>query len=195
MIRKSIYLCSYLFLLFCIGIFTFATIFLSPTVQAQSYFKSTTGTVSFLSDAPLEDIKAQSGGLNVVINPLNRTFAFSVPVKSFQGFNSALQRQHFNENYLESGKYPYGVFKGKIIEDVNLTKNGTYNIRAKGSLQIHGVSQERIINATVVVNNNTIAIRSVFDLTLLDHNIKIPKIVFQKIAEVIKVTVNATATQ
>jgi len=178
-----------LFLVFCL-IF-FSTLSLS-NLNAQVYLKSASGTVSFLSDAPLEDIKAQSNALNVVINPTNRTFAFSVGIQSFQGFNSALQRQHFNENYLESNKFAFAVFKGKIVEDIDLSKNGTYNIRAKGSLLIHGTTQERIINAVLTVNNKVVTIRSNFDLTLLDHNIKIPKIVFQKISEVIKVTVNAT---
>lgn len=112
-------------------------------------------------------------------------------MKSFQGFNSALQREHFNDNYVESDRYPTAVFKGKIIERVNLTRNGTYNVRAKGVLTVHGRAQERIIPATIVVRNGRMQITSRFNVPLSDHNIRIPQIVFQKIAENIQVNVNA----
>jgi polyisoprenoid-binding protein YceI len=103
--------------------------------------------------------------------------------------NSALQQQHFNENYMQSDKFPFGTFKGKIIETVDLTKNGTYQVRAKGILDIHGVKKERIIPATVVVNGNQLTIRAQFEIPLVDHDIRIPKVVNQKIAEIITVTV------
>ena len=160
-----------------------------PTVGWCQHYKTTAATVSFSSDAPLETIKAQSNQLAAVVSPTTRVFAFSVQVSTFQGFNSALQRQHFNENYLQSDKYPYGTFKGKIIETVNLSQNGTYQVRAKGILDIHGVKKERIIPATVVVNGNQLTIRAQFDVPLVDHDIRIPKVVNQKIAELITITV------
>ncbi|MCS7074228.1 MAG: YceI family protein [Bacteroidia bacterium] len=164
----------------------------TPPVIAQDIVKTTSGTVNFVSEAPLEVIKAKSGNLNAVLNLNTRSFAFSVPMTSFQGFNSPLQREHFNENYIESKRYPHGSFKGKIIEEVNLKQNGTYTVRAKGILTIHGVEAERIFKSTVIVNNGTIKISSKFDVKLEDHAISIPKIVNQKIAEVIFVEVNAT---
>lgn len=159
-------------------------------LKAQ-HFKSTNGAINFSSDAPLETIKAQSGSLASVVSPASRVFAFSMQISSFQGFNSALQRQHFNESYMQSDKFPYGTFKGKIIETVDLTKNGTYQVRAKGILDIHGIKKERIIPATVTVNGNQMTIRAQFDIPLADHDIRIPKIVNQKIAEIIKVQVGA----
>jgi len=60
-----------------------------------------------------------------------------------------LQKEHFNENYLESDKYPEASFKGKIIEDIDLDKDGEYEVRAKGELTIHGIMQERIIKANI----------------------------------------------
>ncbi len=160
-----------------------------PAAGWCQHFKTTGATVSFTSDAPLETIKAQSDQLAAVISPATRVFAFSVQISSFQGFNSALQRQHFNESYLQSDKFPYGTFKGKIIETVDLTHNGTYQVRAKGILDIHGIKKERIIPATVVVNGNQLAVRATFEVPLVDHDIRIPKVVNQKIAEVITVTV------
>ncbi|HXL57916.1 MAG TPA: YceI family protein, partial [Chitinophagaceae bacterium] len=119
-------------------------------------------------------------------------FSFKIPMRSFQGFNSPLQREHFNENYMESDKYPEASFKGKIIEDQDLSVDGTYELRAKGTLTIHGIAQERIIKSDVTVSNKKITIKSGFSVLLSDHNIPIPKIVYQKLANEIKVVLTTT---
>lgn len=161
---------------------------------SQQIYTTKSGAVKFTSDAPLEVIKAQSSTLNAAINPTTRTFAFTIAMTSFYGFNSSLQREHFNENYMESTKYPMGIFKGKIIEEVDFKQNGTYTVRTKGTLLIHGVEQERIIKSSITVNGNQITLNATFEVLLADHKITIPKIVNQKIAEVIQVKVNAALT-
>ena len=77
-----------------------------------------------------------------------KNFSLKVDVHSFQGFNSPLQKEHFNENYLESDKYPVASFTGKIIEDVDLSADGAYELRTKGTITIHNIPQERIIKAS-----------------------------------------------
>ena len=149
------------------------------------------GKVHFKSNAPLEVIQATSQELKGILNIEERTFAFSVDIQSFQGFNSPLQREHFNENYMESHQYPKATFTGKIIEKIDFTKNGKYTIRAKGKLKIHGVEEERIIKSEIDFKDEKFKIRSWFSVLLKEHNLKIPKIVHQKIAEEIEVTIEA----
>lgn len=168
--------------------------FAAGPLQAQVTYSAPNGKIEFTSDAPLEVIFAKTDKVNCIIKPVNRQFTFKVQMESFQGFNSGLQRQHFCENYIECDKNPFGVFRGKIIEEVDLTQPGTYTVRAKGKLSIHGVEVERIIKSTVVVAGANIKITSAFEVPLTDHNITIPKIVFRKIAEVIKVKFDATLT-
>jgi len=146
----------------------------------------------FTSDAELELITARSDKVQGLINPGTNQFAFMVDIKTFQGFNSALQREHFNEKYMESEKYPRASFSGKVIEPVDLTENGTYNVRAKGELDIHGRKQTRIIKAKLIVNNGVLDLDSRFFVPLADHNISIPTIVSQKIATEIEVEFKAT---
>jgi hypothetical protein len=153
-------------------------------------YRTNSGKVSFLSSAPLEKIKANSNKLYGVLDPTKRVFNFAVPISSFDGFNSPLQKEHFNENYLESQKIPKAYFKGKIIEEVDLLKEGTYNVRAKGMLIIHGVEKEYIIKSKVISSVNKISIESNFTILLKDFGIKIPKVVNQKIAEEIVVNIN-----
>ena len=160
--------------------------------QEETLYKSIEGKVQFRSDAPLETIEASSQFLKGVIEIDKRTFAFSIPINTFEGFNNPLQKEHFNENYLESSIYPNATFTGKIIENVDLSKDGIYTIRAKGKLDIHGVVQERILKSRVVANGDSFSLKSYFTINLEEHDISIPKIVYQKIAEEIQVQVEAT---
>lgn len=158
-------------------------------------FLTKNGTVHFKSDAPLELIEASSGELHGAIETENRTFAFSIGTKSFQGFNSPLQQEHFQENYMEVKRFPNATFTGKIIETVDLSQNGTYTVRAKGKLNIHGVSRERIIKSEVQVKDGKLRLESEFTVLLKEHEITIPKIVYQKIAEEIEVNIRAELTR
>lgn len=158
--------------------------------EPYNVFNVQKGFVSFRSDAPLELINPSSTEMNGIVETDKKEFAFSVNIKSFTGFNSAIQKEHFNENYLESNKFPTATFVGKIIEDINFTKNSTVNIRAKGILTIHGVQQERIIKSDITIHNGIISIKSNFTVLLADHNIPIPKVVHEKLASEIKVEVN-----
>lgn len=161
--------------------------------QGNLYFTDA-GRLNFTSDAPLEVIKASSDKLAGILNINDRAFSFSIPMNSFQGFNSALQRTHFNENYLETEKYPKSTFNGKIIEEVDFNQKGIISIRAKGKLLIHGIEQDRIIRCSLNISKDQIDIESNFTVLLEDHDITIPSIVQQKIAEEIDVILKVTIT-
>lgn len=171
---------------------TFVLFTLSVQAYAPSIiFKVSNGSISFRSEAPLELIKANSNELAGLLDAEKKTFAFSIKLNTFQGFNNPFQKDHFNENYVESSKYPYAKFEGKIIEDIDFSEDGTYIVRTKGNLTIHGISQERIIKSEVNIKNNKINIKSNFTVLLADHNITIPKVVHEKLASEIKVEVKA----
>jgi hypothetical protein len=172
-------------------LFLFATLAAHAPVQHDRYTVKE-GSISFVSEAPLETIHAASKEPKGALNPDDNSFAFSVPNKSFHGFNSALQEEHFNENYMESDQYPNSTFVGKIIEGVDLTRDGTYEVRAKGNLDVHGVKQERILKCVVTTKAKSMQIKSDFTVLLEDHEINIPRIVNQKLFPEIKVTVDLT---
>lgn len=165
---------------------------LTGVAQNDSIYTELNGVISFRSEAPLELIRASSNQLYGVLDNRKRNFSFKIPIRTFQGFNSPLQKEHFNENYMETEKFPEASFKGKIIEDYDLSRDGTYEVRAKGLLNIHGISQERIIKSNVVVKNNKINVTSNFTVLLSDHNIPIPIVVYKKLANEIKVEARIT---
>lgn len=167
--------------------------FLLEGAEGQStIYQTSSGTIYFKSDAPLEIITANSKKLEGLINADEMSFAFNVQVRTFEGFNNGLQREHFYENYLETDKYPSATFSGKIIEHTNLKIPGTYTVRAKGMLTIHGHTKERIIKVEIISTGYELKAKATFIVPLVDHQIEVPRIVNQKIAKEILVKVQGT---
>lgn len=171
------------------SIFTFASaLLIGIAVQAQVYSTSS-GVISFFSSTPVEDIQAKSDKVLAVMNA-KREVAFSISNTSFQ-FPNKLMQEHFNEKYMESEKYPTSTFKGKINEDIDLTKDGEHKVTVTGKLNIHGVELERTIPGTIIIKDGVIQLISDFKVKVTDHKIEIPKLVVAKIAEEIAVKVDA----
>lgn len=173
----------------------FLCLFLTPgkaAAQETTIYEVKAGKIEFFSDAPKELIQASSSKLMGVVDVTRHTFAFKITMSSFMGFNSPLQREHFNENYMETNTFPDASFNGKIIETPDMSKDGTYEVRAKGKLSIHGIVQERIIKVNVVMKKQRMTVASDFTVLLADHNIKIPRVVYNKLAAEINVTLRAS---
>ncbi len=156
----------------------------------RDLFMLSEGQITFNSFAPLETITAASSEIKGAIDPATHKFAFSIGLSSFEGFNNPLQKDHFNENFMETNLYPVATFAGKIIEKINFKKEGEYTVRAKGKLKIHGVTKERIIKSTILIKDGRLFVKSVFSVLLKEYNITIPRIVHQKIAKDILVSVD-----
>lgn len=175
------------------GYVIFLCCFLSSASHAQQrdrYFIASS-KVKFISKASLETIEAVSTELKGVIDTDTRSFAFTVHNNSFEGFNSPLQKDHFHENYLESGKNPNCTFSGKIIDEIDFSRDGTYPVRAKGILVIKGIGQERIIKGSISIKGTDLFLSADLSVLLSDHEIRIPRIVQQKIAPEIEVSIQA----
>ncbi len=169
----------------------YALTFTSANGQAK-IFSTQAGTISFTSEAPLEIISATSKKMEGVVDATALSFAFAVTIRTFEGFNNGLQKQHFYENYLETDKYPLATYSGKIIEHIDLAKPGTYQVRAKGQLNIHGKIKERILKVELISTGSEIKVSAQFIVPLVDHQIEVPRIVNQKIAQEINVSVHGT---
>lgn len=176
------------FKLLLINLLLFAGLLYASVRQVYSIKSS---KVVFKSEAELETITAESTALTGLVDPSNKNFAFSISNKSFDGFNSALQKEHFNDNYIESDKYPTTTFTGRIIDDIDFNKSGTYVIRVKGMFKIKGVTKEELIKGTIDVSPNGLKLNTNFSLLLSDYEIRIPRIVNQKIAPDIKIAIQA----
>ncbi|MBZ9731546.1 YceI family protein [Salegentibacter sp. JZCK2] len=165
------------------------SLFISPKILAQEIYQTNQVITTFFSTTPIEDIKAVSNSGASILNTETGEILFQIRTRSFQ-FRKALMQEHFNENYLESEKHPFSSFKGRILDKINFGKDGEYQVKCSGNLIIHGVGRKREILLTIQVKNGQISIKSQFDVACKDHDIKIPKILWENIAEVISVEVN-----
>lgn len=140
-----------------------------------------------------EKIEALSNSATCILDVATGDMAWQVQVKGFK-FEKALMQEHFNENYLESDKYPKAVFRGKItnLAEVNLKNDGTYNAIVAGKMTIHGVEKDISTNGALTVKGGKIQINAGFSLMLADYNIKIPAVVSANIAPEAKILIDAT---
>lgn len=149
-----------------------------------------TASISFFSATSMENIDAVNKTTKPVLNAANGELLFKVTNTAFK-FKSQLMEEHFNENYMESEKYPHTLFKGKINQKIDYTKDGVYEVTATGVLSMHGVDAERTVNGTLTIKDGKVKLFSKFMVKLADHKIKVPSVVTYNIAEEIEVTVDA----
>ena len=150
--------------------------------------------ISFFSDGLLEDIAAVNTASQAILNLLDGAFVLRIPIASFE-FPNQLMQEHFNENYLESDKFPVATFKGKLSRTFEMGKITNTSFEAQGELMIHGIVQERTIVVDISDEKKGVKVQGKFDVALEDHDIEIPSLLFQKIAEVIAVDIEIHLTE
>lgn len=163
---------------------------LSLNLSAQIYLANNC-TISFFSASPLENIEAINKAAKPILNTATGDVQVKIAMNAFV-FEKPLMQEHFNENYVESEKYPNAVFKGKINEKVDLTKDGEYKVTVTGTLSLHGVDKERKLEGLITVKGSEITLATKFNIHIADHNIKVPSLYVQNIAEDVEVKLNAT---
>lgn len=150
--------------------------------------------ISFFSKGIIEDISAKNTSTKPILSTATNEIAVKITIKGFS-FEKKMMEEHFNEKYLESDKFPYATFQGKINEKIDYKKDTTYKVTVTGKLNIHNVKKERTIPGTVTIKNGEVTIDSKFPVALKDHSITIPSVVVQNIAEVVEVTIHSVLTE
>lgn len=163
---------------------------LSFFLYSQQRYFTRNGTISFAAGTG-EDIDGINKTTTSVLDATSGQIEFAVLVKGFE-FKRALMQEHFNENYMESDKYPKSVFKGKIanIDKINFQKDGLYPVLVKGVLDMHGLKKDVEANGTFKVSGGTVNSNAEFVLLLSDYNITIPSLVKDKISKTVTIKVN-----
>jgi hypothetical protein len=146
------------------------------------------GSMKLKGVAPKETIVAESNTLEGKFDIASRKLNFRQSLNQFRFSQGELQKKDAQEKYWETDKYPYATFKGSIVNDIDFSKNGEYEVTARGVLSMHGVDREAKIPATVRVTNGTIFVEASFSIYLSDYNIKIPRLVVLKVSEVFEVS-------
>ena len=152
-------------------------------IKQETRYVIENSTIEFYSYALLEDIQAINTESIGAIDLESKEFIIKIPVSAFE-FPNKLMQKHFNDSYLETDKYPECIFKGTIDEDI-----------ASGEITLHGVTKEIQIPAVITEEGDKIKINTEFKIVLKEHKIKIPRLLFQNIAEEIEVKVSSTFTK
>ena len=167
----------------------FTCCWFNAPAQVKSFTK--TGKITFFSHAPLEDIEAANKTAAAVADTKTGALQVIVLMRGFE-FKKALMQEHFNENYVESHRYPKAELKGSFLNnaDIDYNKEGIYKTIVKGQLSLHGVTKEVTVPVILEIRGRKIEATSVFSLLLSDYHIAIPAIVKDKISNSVKVTVD-----
>ncbi|GAA4005771.1 hypothetical protein GCM10022408_16910 [Hymenobacter fastidiosus] len=174
-------------------LFLALSLLLLPRSRAQGKYATRAGLISFFAGTPLEDIDARNAQVAAVLDLSSGQLAFTVPMKAFQ-FRRTLMQEHFNENYVESEKYPRATFTGKVLnfQPALVQQTGPQPVQVEGELTIHGVKRRVQVPGTLELKNNQLLVRSKFIVAPADYNIEIPALVRDNIAKTIAVTVALT---
>ena len=172
-------------------IFLSTALFLSASgLMNAQIFLAKTCEISFFSSSPLENIAAINKAAKPIFNTSTGDIQVKIPILSFK-FEKPLMEEHFNENYMETEKFPNAVFKGKVNETIDYTKDGEYKVTAKGTLDMHGVSKEINLEGTLTVKGGQIMLKCTFMIHIADYKIKVPSLYVKNIAEDVEVKLDA----
>lgn len=173
-------------------IWMLAWLMLLPSLlfSQDSLYFTRTGHIYFISHTEIIDIDANHRQVGSFLNIKTGELVFTLLMKSFE-FTLPLAEEHFNENYVESEKYPRATFKGKILnmsQDDYLV-HGEHRVEVEGDLTIHGVTLRVREPGQLTVANGEIRASSRFSIVLDDYKIKVPSIVADRVARVIPIDV------
>ena len=153
--------------------------------QAQKFFTKT-GRIDFTATAPAspEKIEAVNRTVTCVMDATTGAIQFALLVKGFT-FERALMQEHFNENYMESDKFPKSEFKGSIVNNasLNYTKDGTYPVTVKGKLTIHGETKDAEANGKLQIQGGKLNVTANFTIVLADYKVDVPGVVADKVSK------------
>ena len=158
--------------------------------HAQGRYLTKTGHIDFFSGSPIEDIEANNNKVAAVLDLATGQLAFSAPIREFQ-FKRTLMQEHFNENYLESEKYPKATFTGHFAgaDAAALGGPGAHQVQVEGDLTMHGVTRHITVPATLELKAGQLLASATFSVAPADYHIEIPLLVRGHIAKTVDVTV------
>ena len=166
-------------------------VIIAGTSFGQKYFTKNC-KINFDATSPNspEKVEGVNRTVTCVVDTKTGNIQFAALIKGFE-FEKALMQEHFNENYVESDKFPKAEFKGLIDANngINFSKDGTYVVRVTGKLIIHGVTRDVETNGKIVVQNGRVNAFADFNIFLSDYNISIPGLVADKVSKTARITV------
>ncbi len=179
-------------------VLTVAMLSIGTTALFAQKYMTRTARVTFnaTAEGSPEKIEAINNEAANIFDGKTGDVVFQMPIKSFK-FERALMQEHFNENYMESDKYPKAEFKGAFadLSGIDLNKDGTYDTKVAGLLTIHGVTNEVKLPSSVQVKGGNVILKAKFVVKLADYKVAVPGVVADKVAKEAKITIESSLTK
>lgn len=164
----------------------------SISVFGQGKYIAKNAYISFFSSTPLENILGESNEAVTILDGSNGKIVFQALMTTFH-FKRALMEEHFNEEYMESAKFPKGKFDGTIVDfKPEMLTSPIANVQVSGELSLHGVTKTITVPATIGLENGKLTGTSKFKVVPEDYGIQIPAIVRDKIGKEMEITVKVS---
>jgi polyisoprenoid-binding protein YceI len=158
-------------------------------------FKTDKGKVEFLSKASLNEFTGKSGDLNGLVDLDKNVLDFFIDLNTIKT-GVGLRDRHMRENYLETKKFPFAEFTGKIEENIQLARGESKAVTARGKFKIHGVERTITVPGKLTrISDKELKLEANFKVLLSDYKIDIPTVVFYELAEDQQITINALLKQ
>ncbi len=169
---------------------------MATTASAQSLLYTKTGKIYFNCTGGVEPIEGVNKSVLCALEPKSGKLQFSLQMKGFE-FEKDLMKEHFNENYVESDKYPKADFAGQVTNnaEVNYAKDGVYNVKVSGKLSMHNVSKDVSTTGKITIKGGVATATAEFSVLLSDYKVDIPALVKDKISKDAKITVTCVLDQ
>lgn len=174
----------------------FVLLAFAVTSSAQALLYTKTGKIYFNCTGGVEPIEGVNKSVLCALEPKSGKLQFSVQMKGFE-FEKDLMKEHFNENYVESDKYPKADFNGQLTNnaEVNYAKDGVYAVKVSGKLSMHNVTRDVTTAGKITIKGGVATATAEFSVLLSDYKVEIPSLVKDKISKDAKITVTCVLDQ
>lgn len=162
--------------------------FVAMSCICQDIYLSKNAEISFFSEARLENIEAISKEAQCIVNTTTKEVVVKVKIKTFH-FTNGLMEEHFNENYLESDKFPEAIFKGTLSQKIDMLQDAEYQINVIGNLTLHGITKPTSVSGKIKVDHGVLLLSSDFIIAVSDYHIDIPNDKLSNISQNIKIKI------
>ncbi len=155
---------------------------------AQEKLITKNGITTFEASVPsFEEVKAKNESVTCILNTKTGEIASLALIKGFK-FKVALMEEHFNENYIESTRYPKATFRGVIKDfDLKALTGSVKEFSINGKLEMHGKSKDISTIAKIKKTDKGVEIETNFSVNASDFDITIPSVVKNKVSNKINV--------
>lgn len=174
---------------FCL-ILLLAAFSLRANVIERYYFTST-GTAGMRSETPAELIVASTDQVTAIVDPLKKTVVIKIPVGTFNKFSDKSRQDMFNNQLMETQKYPDMIFTGRLPSDFSELKKGMQTVFVFGTLTAHGIKKERTLAMNIFMSDQMLVLNSIVSIPLAQHKMEIPKSFEGKVAKELRIEINA----